>query len=218
MKLRWCGHAAFLVTSKEGVTIITDPYEPGGYDGALRYGPIEEPVDIAVVTHDHADHNHVEGLKGNPTVIRGEGTHEAQGITFEGLGVYHDSTKGSERGENTIYCFAVDGLRICHAGDLGHPLSDKDVETIRPVDLLLVPVGGFFTIDGTEAAEVVHRLKPKVVIPMHFKTSKCDFPIAGVEEFTRGKGNVEELDASEVEITRETLPSETAIRVLKHAL
>ena len=218
MQIKWYGHASFLITSASGTKIVTDPYEPGGYDGALSYGSPPDIIDIAVVSHDHPDHNYVQGLKGNPQVVKGPGSHTVSGIVFKGISTFHDTSEGKDRGESTIFCFKVDGITLCHLGDLGHPLSTKDSAEIGDVDVLMLPVGGFFTIDAGTATEVVSRLKPHLVIPMHFKTEKCDFPISTIDDFIRGKDNVTRLTTSEIDITKDTLPVSTEIQVLAFAL
>ena len=116
---------AFLSLQIQGTKILTDPYEPGGYDGALSYGSIPDEIDIAVVSHDHPDHNYIQGLKGTPRVVKGAGSHTASAITFKGISTYHDTSHGRKRGESTIFCFTIDGVKLCHLGDLGHPLSPK---------------------------------------------------------------------------------------------
>ena len=218
MKIKWYGHASFLITSASGTKIVTDPYEPGGYDGAISYGSPPDLVDIAVVSHDHPDHNYVQGLKGTPQVVKGPGSHTVSGIVFKGISTFHDTSEGKDRGESTIFCFTVDGIKLCHLGDLGHPLSEKDSAEIGDVDVLMLPVGGFFTIDAGVATEVVDSLNPRLVIPMHFKTEKCEFPITTVDDFTRDKENVTRLSTSEIEFTKDTLPVSTEIQVLAFAL
>lgn len=218
MKIKWCGHATFLITTTKGTKIVTDPYEPGGYDGAMGYGSIPDEIDIAVVSHDHPDHNYVQGLKGKPRVVKGTGTHNVSGIEFKGVPAYHDTSQGKERGESTIFCFTVDNIRICHLGDLGHPLSTQEAAEIGEVDVLMIPVGGFYTIDAKVATEVVNSLSPRLVIPMHFKTEKCGFPITTVDDFLAGKTNAQRLDKSEIELTRDTLPASTEIYVLTFAM
>ncbi|GAI85674.1 unnamed protein product, partial [marine sediment metagenome] len=125
---------------------------------------------------------------------------------------------GKSRGNNTILCFEVDGVRVCHLGDLGHPLNDKQVAELGSVDILLIPVGGFFTIDAKVASRLCDRLKPKVIIPMHFKNDRCAFPLAGVDEFLHGKEGVSRPDTSEVEFKQGELPTITKTIVLKPAL
>jgi L-ascorbate metabolism protein UlaG (beta-lactamase superfamily) len=213
MKIKWLGHSSFVITSDTGTRIITDPYEVGG---GVNYGPIKESADIVTVSHDHADHNNVAAVQGSPTVVRGVA--EVKGIKFDSIPTYHDDAGGGKRGRNTILCFEVDGMRVCHLGDLGHQLSDSQLAELGKVDVLLIPVGGFYTIDAKVATQLGDRLKPKVIVPMHYKTAKCDYPIAGVEEFLRGKKEVRRLDASQVEFKAGELPATTQIVVLKPAL
>lgn len=213
MKIKWLGHASFMITSDTGIKIITDPYATGE---KLNYGEIKESADIVTVSHGHGDHNNVAAVRGNPEVVRGTAT--VKGVEFRGLPTYHDDAEGQQRGENTIFCFEVDGIRVCHLGDLGHPLDDKQVTELGSVDILLIPVGGYYTIDARVATEVCNQLKPRVIIPMHYKTDKLAYPIAGVDEFLQGKGNLSRLDTSEVEFKQGELPASTQIIVLKSAL
>jgi len=215
MKIKWLGHASFLITSDTGTKIITDPYATGG---GIKYGEITESADIVTISHDHSDHNNVAAVRGKPEVVRGTGITKVRGIEFKGIASYHDEAGGSQRGSNTMFCFMVDGMRVCHLGDLGHQLSDKQVAELGSVDILLIPVGGYYTIDAKVATQVCNQLKPQVIIPMHFKTDKCGFPIAGVDEFLKGKEAVKKLNASEVEFKQGELPSTTQIIVLKPAL
>ena len=217
MKIKWYGHASFLITSDAGVRIITDPYEPGAYDGGIAYKPIDDAADIVTVSHDHADHNYVQGIKGSPVVVKGLGSHEAKGISFEGHATFHDPSQGKERGENTMFVFTVDGVTVCHAGDLGHLLTEKDARALGPIDVLLLPIGGVYTLDPKEATEVANFLAPKILIPMHYKTPACGFPLAGVEEFLEGKPSVKREGASEISVTSETLPAPVHIVVLDPA-
>lgn len=219
MEITWLGHAAFLITSSAGVKILTDPYQAGGYGGAVGYGRIEEQVDVVVVSHDHhEDHNAIGDLPGSPEVVKGAGTHTAGGFTFVGMPTFHDKSRGTERGNNTVFTFEMDGMRVCHLGDLGHILTDEQAERIGQADVLFIPVGGFFTIDAQEATEVADKISPRLIIPMHYKTEVLGLPIAPVDNFLRGKENVERVTGPEFSITREELPSETRIVVLEHKL
>ncbi len=218
MKIKWYGHAAFLITSEQGTKIIIDPYEPGAFGGQLSYGKINDQADIVITTHDHADHNYTKDLPGAPQVVKGAGTKTIKAISMKGIPTYHDSSKGNERGANTIFTLKVDNIQVCHLGDLGHLLSAKELAEVGPVDILLTPVGGFFTIDPKQATQVVDQIKPKVVIPMHFKTAKCGFPIAPVEDFLKGKTNSKRPKSSEATFNQSTLPKQIEIVVLEHAL
>lgn len=206
-----------MITSDTGIKIITDPYEPAFVSReSPRYGEIKESADIVTVSHDHGDHNNAAAVRGNPEVIRG--TTKIKGIEFKGIPTYHDDATGKLRGTNTVFCFEVDGIKICHLGDLGHQLSDRETAKLGRIDILLIPVGGFYTIDAKVATEICKQLKPKVIIPMHYKTDKCDYPIAGVDSFLEGKESVSRLDASEVELKSGELPVSTQIIVPKSAL
>lgn len=210
MKIKWLGHASFLITASNGTTVITDPYTPGN---GLSYADVNEAADIVTVSHEHGDHNNVKAVKGNPQIIRDAGIKEVKGITFKGVQVNHDPAGGHLRGKNVIFCFSVDNLNVCHLGDLGHVLNQQQLSEIGTVDILLLPVGGFFTIDAKEAGNVADSIKPKVIVPMHYKNEKCSFPIGGVDKFIKDKKNVRKLNSSEFEITREALPSQTEIFV-----
>jgi L-ascorbate metabolism protein UlaG (beta-lactamase superfamily) len=218
MKIKFYGHAAFMLTSDQGIKIITDPYESGGYGGQLSYGQIKDQADIVSISHDHADHNDIKSLSGSPEIVKGSGSQIAKGISIKGIPTYHDSSSGSERGTNMVFTYSIDGMKICHLGDLGHILDKKDLSEIGPVDVLLIPVGGYFTIDPKEATRVAEQIKPRVLIPMHFKTDKCSFPIAPVEDFLKGKTNQKRPKVSEVSFEKKTLPQQTEIMVLEHAL
>jgi len=218
MKIKYLGHASFLITAVDGTRIQFDPYEPGGFNGAIGYGRFQEPADIVVVSHDHADHSCVAAVPGQPEVVKGGKSQSLRGIEFKRHRSYHDLQCGVERGENIITACRVDGIVLCHLGDLGHLLSPEEAREIGEVGVLMLPVGGFFTIDATQAARVVQVLAPRICIPMHYKTPKAGFPIAPVDEFLRGKERVKRIGGSEVEITAESLPAETEIWVLENAL
>ncbi|MEO0137991.1 MAG: MBL fold metallo-hydrolase [candidate division WOR-3 bacterium] len=211
MKIKFLGHAAFLITTKDGVRIITDPYKPGCYGGGIKYSAITEEADIVTISHEHDDHNE-RNLKGTPIFVNTAGEHTIKGIHIIGYEVYHDKSAGKERGRDIIYNMELEGMHLVHLGDLGHVLTSADKDKIGKVDILLIPVGGYFTIDAKDAEEIITLLKPKVVIPMHFKTAKCDFPIAPVDDFIKDK-KVKRLNG-EVEIAKENLPTETEIYVL----
>jgi len=194
MKIKWLGHACFLITSKDGTRVITDPYTVGG---GINYSPITETADVVVVSHDHGDHSNVSAVQGKPEVVKGSCTKTVKGIRFRGITTSHDASQGQQRGANTVFCFTIDDIKLCHLGDLGHVLSPEQVTEIGAVDIIFVPVGGF---------------------PMHFKTPKCAYPIADVEDFLKGKKNVRREGVSEAEFQREKLPAVSAIMLLQPAL
>jgi len=214
MKVKWLGHASFLISSDNGLKIITDPYTRGS---GLSYAPISEPADIVTVSHDHFDHNSVSSVPGKPEVITDGGDKNVKGIQFRGIATHHDESQGKERGANTIFCFSVDGIKLCHLGDLGHRLSKEQIAEIGSVDILLIPIGGVYTIDAKSAGPVIDDLKPKVAIPMHCKTPKCNWPLNTIEDFVAGKQNVRNPNSSEIEFKSGDLPETTEIVVLQPA-
>jgi L-ascorbate metabolism protein UlaG (beta-lactamase superfamily) len=215
MKIKWYGHASFGITTPGGVHICTDPYETGCYDGAIGYAPIADACDVVLQSHDHPDHAGAAELSGNPVVVRGPGEHEAAGMEFVGTATFHDESGGGERGENTVFTFEADGMKVAFLGDLGHVLSAEQVAAIGPVDVAFVPVGGHFTIDAAAATKVVGQLGARVVFPMHYKTPACGFPIAGVEDFLAGKDNVVRAGAAEIDVTKDDL-AEARVVVLDY--
>jgi len=218
MQIEWLGHASFLITTKDGKKILTDPYVAGSYGGAVGYGKIDTAADVVTVSHAHDDHCGIRDLRGSPEVIRDPKERTAMGIRFSGIQSYHDQRHGTERGENIIFVIEVEGMRICHLGDLGHPLDDATASKIGEVDVLLIPVGGFYTIDADQATQVVNTLNPRVVIPVHYKTDVLGFPIDGVERFLEGKQGIKRVGRSGIEIGKDTLPGGREIIVLEHAL
>ena len=218
MKLRYLGHSAFDLELADGRRIVFDPYESGSYDGALAYGPIEGSYDIAVVSHDHPDHR-FEGVTSRAgTVVDGKGEADIEGVRITTIPTFHDESEGSERGTNLISIIEAEGLRIAHLGDLGHPVTRADVPALEGVDVMMVPVGGYFTIDAAAAKAIAEEFSPGIVIPMHYKTEKCGFPIAPVDEFTMLMGEFEEAGRSELELTAGSLPAGLKVLVLDPAL
>lgn len=204
MIVKYIGHSCFLFKSNEGLSVLTDPYKSGAYGGALTYGPILDTADIVTLSHEHEDHAELNSLSNQPLVVRGDC--RALGLNFDLVETYHDQSEGRERGKNRAILFTMNGIRICHLGDLGHILSPEQVEKIDKVDILLLPVGGRFTIDPREAVQVVEQINPKIAIPMHFKTDKCGFPIQPAEAFLNGKNSVKRSPTSEVVFSKEDLP------------
>ena len=215
MKIKYLAHASFLVTSDSGTRIITDPYTTSP---RFEYGDIKEHADVVTVSHGHGDHNNVAAVQGSPRVLDKPGKTRVKGIEFNGVETYHDDTKGKARGNNVVFCFEVDGVKICHLGDLGHKLDDKQIVEVGKVDVLLIPVGGFFTIDPKTAGDVSRQIGAKLIIPMHYLTGKIKLPIGGVDEFLKDKKNAVRQDTSEIEIRANALPATQQVVVLKQAL
>lgn len=209
MRIEWKGHASFLLISSKGVRVLTDPF-----DEHVGYPLPNVEVDVATVSHLHGDHNYTDSLLGKPVIIEGAGEHEAAGIVIKGVATYHDPEQGKKRGKNTVFVIKMDGLNICHLGDLGHLLTSKQVSDIGQVDVLFVPVGGFFTIDTKQAYEVVQQLRPALVLPMHYKLDKrVTLPIAPVDEFLGLFPKVERLTI--LDIDKSLLPRKTEVVLLE---
>lgn len=211
MKIKWLGHSSFLIESERGIKIITDPF-----DETLGYKLPRIKVNIVTVSHEHFDHNFVRGVRGRPVVFKGLVNRESHKMEFRGVSAYHDSVYGGQRGLNTIFVIKADGLNLCHLGDLGHILDSDKLDEIGTIDILFIPVGGFYTIDNSQATQVIKDIKPKIAIPMHYKTDAIKFSIDPVEVFLSNKDNVQILKSSEFEITEDTLPKNTQIYVLQY--
>lgn len=210
--IRWLGHASFLISSPEGMRIITDPYSRSvGYKV-----PLPE-ADIVLVSHDHFDHNATEEVEGSPRIIRGSGEHKVDGLTFLGIPSFHDKVSGRKRGKNTIFVWEMNGIKFAHLGDLGHLLNKEELPYLKGVDVLFIPVGGYFTIDYQEASQIVERINSRIVIPMHYKTEALGsgFPIDGVEKFLIDKENIEQMNSSQLKITEDVLKEKTRIIILQ---
>jgi len=193
--LRWFGHACFRIRGRK--TVVTDPFH--GKD--VGYPTPDTEADIVTVSHDHFDHNRTDVIKGDFVIVNQAGTYDFDGVKIKGVESYHDDAKGTKRGKNIIFRIEMNGISFCHLGDLGHVIGEDDVEKIGEVDVLLIPVGGHFTIGPEEAWKVIDLLNPKIVVPMHYKTEVLDFPIKPVDDFIRGRENVKIFDKSEVEVT-----------------
>ena len=178
MKLTWLGHSSFKLEESTGTVVVTDPYHSNvGLDmPAVK-------ADIVTVSHTHADHNNIENVQSSPTVLNRVGAYEISGVHILAGHTFHDDKKGALRGDNIVFKYRMDGVDLCHMGDIGEECNAFLVETLMPVNVLMIPVGGNYTIDAKQAKEYVDRLMPDIVIPMHYKTKDCEFDIDKVGEF-----------------------------------
>ncbi len=217
MEITWLGHSCFMLRGKN-VTLITDPFspQPGQHQEEphkARESKISAP--IVTISHNHPGHNFVEGVGGNPRVVRGPGEYEISDVLITGVPSYHDAKRGAERGRNTIYIIHMDDLVICHLGDLGHILQEEQLEEVADADILLIPISGSNTLSAAQAAEVISQVEPHVVIPMHYR------PSAGtgegpdpLDKFCREMG-IEAVNAQpKLTILRSNLPVETQVVIL----
>lgn len=182
MEISWYGQSCFRLRSR-GLALVTDPYSP---ETGLKLPRLT--ANVVTVSHDHEDHNYVKGVKGSPYVITGPGEYEVGGVFVFGVATYHDARQGEERGKNTAYLIEFEGVTICHLGDLGHALTQEQVEQLNGIDVLLIPVGGRTTLTGARAAEVVGVLEPKVVIPMHYKIRGLEASLETANRFLKEMG------------------------------
>jgi len=213
VKITWLGHACFRIEA-DGKTIITDPFNED-----VPYDFPDTSADLVTVSHSHFDHNAVHRVTGDPAVLETVGSFRILGTPVTGIASYHDKHRGAERGENILYVFDIEGLRIAHLGDLGTNLTEAQRTALSGVEILLIPVGGHFTIDPATAAQIVRSLPSvKAVIPMHFKTGRiADWPIETVEPFAQMMDNTRHIGSAEVSVKKETLPQLTEVWILDHA-
>ena len=211
MKISWLGHACFLLETSQGTRLITDPYESGGYGGAVGYDAINLEADIVTVSHKHADHNNIQDFK-DALIVSEEGETSIKDIEVKGVLSYHDKERGQSRGENIIFTIQADGLKVVHFGDLGE--KDIDLTHFSDIDIAIVPVGGTFTIDAAEASQLIREIHPKITIPMHYKTSKLGFDIDRVDKFLKANPDYEKRDS--LEVNRDNIGSFEKIVVLKY--
>ena len=210
MKIQFLGHSCFKLTESTGKSVITDPYTEIGYE--LPEGLEAEAV---TVSHEHYDHNAVDRVK-TKQIIRGEGCVDLDGVTITGIKTFHDGTEGAERGENVVYKFRMDGMDICHMGDIGEDCSAELIEMLLPVNILLIPIGGNYTIDAERAKEYVDRIMPDVVIPMHYKSKHLTIDLEKAQAFLDmfDEENVDVCRKDVLEFTREDLTEESTKIIL----
>jgi len=210
LEITWLGYSCFRIKGKE-VTVITDPYPPG-----LGYSLGRPQADIVTVSHSHAEHSNTQAVSGGCRVISGPGEYQLKDTYITGIATWHDSAEGQKLGKNTIYVLEMEGVTLCHLGDLGHPLSSEVVESVGDIDVLFLPVGGVSTIGGSTAAEIVRRLTPKVAIPMHYKTPTLKKDLEPVDKFLKEMGIKENVSQPKLTIGKSNLPPGTQVIVLEY--
>lgn len=215
MDITYLGHSAFRIRGKT-VTVVTDPYASDVV--GLKF-PKHVEAQIVTVSHDHEDHNDVSAIEGSPFVVTGPGEYEIKGVSIVGVSTFHDGDKGKTRGKNSVYRIEIDGLTVVHLGDLGHMLETADIEALDGVDILLVPVGGVYTIDAHQAATLVHEIEPTIVIPMHYGRAglngKVFSELSSVSVFLKEIGKEDTVPQAKFTITKEKLPEEFQVVVLE---
>lgn len=202
MTISWLGHSCFRLESKD-ISCLTDPFSK---DIGLRAPRLND--NIILVSHAHYDHNNIEGASQNAFIVQNPGEYEVKNVYIRGIDSFHDKSQGAERGPNTIYVIDIEDIKVCHLGDLGQEkLTDAQVDAIGDIDILMVPVGGKYTLDYKEAVEVVNQIEPKIVIPMHYKIPDLKLDIEGAEKFIKELGLTPEK-TDKFKITKKILPVE----------
>ena len=205
INIQWFGHSMWKIWNNE-VSIIIDPFEDIGY-------PIPENItaDIILSSHDHFDHNNFKIISGDPQIINSEGEYEICGVKILLIPTWHDNVHGEKRGCNLLTKFELEGRIFLHCGDLGHDLSDELISTLGKIDVLLIPVGGYYTIDAETAKNIVDKLKPTIVFPMHYKTEVLDFPITTEEPYLKLVSGYQKIDSNIIKLTETDFEREQTI-------
>jgi len=215
MEITYLGHAAFRIKGKNAI-VVTDPYTPA--DVGLKF-PKHITADIVTVSHDHPDHNAIHQIEGTSYVVNGPGEYEIKGVGIIGLSTFHDDEQGAKRGKNTIYRIEMDGLSLVHLGDLGHTLSTAEVDSLDGVDILMIPVGGFYTIDPAQAVSVINEIEPAIVLPMHYGRTDIDHKAFGTlatrEAFLKEIGKEDVIPQPKLLVTKDKLPEQMQVVILE---
>lgn len=200
MKIKWLGHSSFVLTESTGVSVVTDPFDAS----MVGYECNAPKTDVVTISHGHADHNFIKAVGSYKKLYDSElGTFEYNGIHITGIPSFHDDEEGGLRGKNTIYKFGMDGVTVLHMGDIGELCSPELIEHLIPVNVLLIPIGGNYTIDAEQAKEYVDRLMPEIVIPMHYKNKHCELDIDKLDPFLRlFDDDCVEKDVDELDLDR----------------
>jgi L-ascorbate metabolism protein UlaG (beta-lactamase superfamily) len=211
MDIVWLGHSCFRIRGREA-TIVMDPCPP-----ASGYAIGKPTADIVTVSHPHDNHNFVKAIAGSPTVLDSPGEYEIHGVFITGVRTYHDAEKGAERGGNLAWVLEMEGMKVCHLGDLGHSPSAEQAEEMTGADVLMVPVGGETTIDGRKAAEIVALLEARVILPMHYQTPALKGQLETPEVFLKEMGVTAAPEPQQkLSITRTTVPSDAQVVLLDY--
>ena len=210
MEIVWLGHSSFRIRSREA-TVITDPCPPStGYD-------IGKPTaDVVSLSHAHDDHTYLKAVAGKPIVVDGPGEYEISGAFLTAIPTYHDGEKGGERGKNLVFVIEMEGIKICHLGDLGHVPTADQAEGMTGADVPMIPVGGDSTIDGAKAAEIVPTLDARIVIPMHYKTPVSKGDLESADRFLKEMQATAVQAQPKLSLSYNTVPSDTQVILLDY--
>jgi len=216
MQIIWYGQSCFEIITTPAknsqVRIVIDPFSE---EIGLKAPKLE--ADILLVTHNHHDHNNVKAVSGSPFLISGPGEYEIRNIFIQGIASWHDNSRGQERGENTIYIIETEDLKLCHLADLGQKeLFEEQLEKIGEVDILMIPIGGTYTISAREALKIMSQIEPKITIPMHYQVPKLKLKLDGIDKFLKSLGIKSIAPLPKLTVKKKDIPAEEAkIVVLK---
>ncbi len=213
-KITWAGQSCFQISVSNGkdneANIAIDPF-----DEKIGLKMPSFSADILFVTHSHYDHNNTGAVKGSPFLIENLGEYEIKGVFVQGISSFHDDKEGKERGLNIIYTIEAEDIRFCHLGDFGQKqLTDEQLEKIGKVDILMIPVGGTFTIDSSEATKVIGQIEPKIVIPMHYELPKLKLKLDGVDKFLKAMGKNSVVPQDKLTIKSSALSKDGAMEIV----
>ena len=211
MQITYFGHSCFKIKSKNSI-LITDPF-----DKYIGFSMPNTEADIVTVSHDHRDHNCFKQIGGSPFVIKAPGEYEIADISVLGFSSYHDKVKGEKRGKNTIYVIRMEEVSLCHLGDLGDKLTEKQLEEINGIDILFIPIGGVYTLDPKEAVTVINQVEPKIVIPMHYKVSGLNSSfdkLATLKDFLQEISQPEIMPEKKLVVSKISLPHEEERQII----
>lgn len=197
MEITWLGHSSFMIEDSSGRRLLMDPF-----DESVGYNTFQGDVDVITVSHHHSDHDYTEKIKYEQLLDK-VGFFNLCDIPITGIPSYHDKVQGAKRGENVIFIIQMDNYRVCHLGDLGYVLSNDEIKRLGNIDILLVPIGGNFTINGKEASELAKAINSHIVIPMHYKTPSLSFELEGLENFLTHMKNGERVESNKLSISGE---------------
>ncbi len=203
------GHSSFRLRGKQA-TLITDPFAESGL--SVKF-PKHAEADIVTISHEHEDHNAVHLVGGSPFIVRGPGEYEIKGIHVIGISSFHDAESGAARGKNTMYRIEVDGVKIAHLGDVGHVLSSSQIEQLGSIDILMIPIGGTYTVDAEKAAQIISDIEPRIIIPMHDARSNKD--LMSVEQFLKQMNKEGITAVPKLTVSRDKVPNEVQIVILE---
>lgn len=209
MNIYWLGHSCFLIKTSIGKRILTDPF-----DIDMGYSPFKGKVDVVTISHLHFDHSYIKNIDKDTLILDELESYESEFLKINSFPSFHDNCQGMKRGPNLIFKYQIDGLTLCHLGDLGHTLHAETIKSIGYIDALFIPVGSNFTLNIDDVKTVIEMIRPRFIIPMHYKTKDLNFHLNGVDEFLRKMKNYKKINMNVLSLNKDSLPNESTIIIL----